>query len=140
MNKASLKIGKVLAGVSLVATLAGCSSPTIPERAPTPKDFKSTNATRLLIFSTNYPTTIVPPDLLVADEDHDGNVDVIVGEAGLAYWVAEGFITNFFGGEDARVITPEIQEAANTSLRASQNLAYLLVKDEYKRLTENLTF
>jgi len=73
------------------------------------------------------------PTRFIVDEDNDGNADLIQ-YGGKADWVAEGYQPpkgNFFT-RDARVMTPEMREAATEAMKTDQRLSYLMAQRAYE--------
>jgi len=119
-----------LFAVVIPLILSGCKTE-IPERAPTIEDFVGTHVT-MSAYPENYPLLL--HDLKVVDEDKDGDADVILLDPYRAQYVSEGHESELYDVNDAEIMTPKIQEAADNILKSGQNLAYVITNDVYEDL------
>ncbi|MBS3086469.1 hypothetical protein J4422_02095 [Candidatus Pacearchaeota archaeon] len=133
-----------LLGIATVGlALAGCELEGF--RDVTREEFNKAGAVVNLIYpavgDTFYNSgpstgTYIERDLSIVDVDGNGTADIIKGEFGLSIkFVADEFANRKIGRLEtnyARLMTPEMREAATRALKADQDLAYLIAKKNYK--------
>ena len=140
------KIGNIAFGTlvtfGLVTAIAGyIVLPKKTFREPQSKDFQDGIA---LIAASSIALDYDQRAILeIIDEDLDGNVDLIKGYYGplscrddTPLWIVEGHKSDVYISKEGRtkIMTSEIQEAANAVILADKNLDYLLAEVNYERL------
>ncbi|MBI2146088.1 hypothetical protein HYU22_01975 [Candidatus Woesearchaeota archaeon] len=121
--------GKTLATLSLMGLLTSCGNSRLSEPKRAVFDRQSASVIMPLgsgpyyLFSRAY----------VRDLNGDGQADLI-GSVGEAYYVAPEFVPTLdkVNKGRARVMTPEIRDAATRLVQANSDLGYLLAVDRYR--------